>query len=163
MFLVIFVSAVTLDTDIILNTTSSNSSMTFSFPVTVNEVQVNNNSIFMHSLSYTIGGTKYLCGLLTHTIENSNLDSVDFNCSKSGQGLSYKIPGPPEIKKLAEAKLVNKTIIEDIIIKGKSKRGILYILLTVGGFYFIFGGRVIKKSEKKEKDDKVPKLTKNEK
>jgi len=99
--LIPFVSAqfYILDEETIINTTVSNSSMTFSTRVFTNKITVENDSITLDYVAYNIGGVEYFCDSKTFITPNSNLDSADFGCpivtgqSNPGSGAtSYDLP-----------------------------------------------------------------------
>ena len=74
------VSAVTLDDTTVLNTTQSNSSITFnSYTVTALNVTVNPTSIVIEGANFTDGtGWFSICPTITHNTENTNYDSGQF-------------------------------------------------------------------------------------
>jgi len=94
-FLIPLISSITLDNETILNTTVSNSSMTFSVTVIVDSVKVNPTYIYLENVA-TPSGT---CSYINHSISNSNLDSADFGCEGSvnngnGNNGNGYTPGP---------------------------------------------------------------------
>jgi len=80
-FIFPFVSGVTLDSTTVLNTTVSNSSMTFSITVTVSEITIEPTYIYLTDVSYVQGGVTKTCATLTHSQENTVLDSANFPCN----------------------------------------------------------------------------------
>ncbi len=74
-----------------LNTTVSKSSITFSIPVEINWMRIQENSIYLSYVVYEVEGIVKICKYIEHTKSNSNLDSADFNCPEPGSGLSQEI------------------------------------------------------------------------
>ncbi len=95
-------SAVTFNPGTVLNTTSSNSSMTFSFTVNATNLTINPTSIYLKTVSYVRDGEIKTCSFINHTAKNTNLASADFGCtgpsdivvSPSGGGGGTTISGP---------------------------------------------------------------------
>lgn len=76
-----FVSAVTFDDTVVLNTTDSNSSVTFSVEVNVTNVTVESTYVYLYNVSYLNAAGFYDCGNVNHSDVNVVLDSADFNCT----------------------------------------------------------------------------------
>lgn len=95
-------SAITFNPGTVLNTTSSNSSMTFSFTVNATNLTINPTSIYLKTVSYVRDGEIKTCSFINHTVKNTNLASADFGCTgpsdiaapPSGGGGSTTTPGP---------------------------------------------------------------------
>ena len=94
-FLVLpLVNAVDLNTGTVFNTTSSNSSMTFTRNTTAEEIRITSTKLFLQNYVDPNGKT---CDI-THTAENTNIDSATFNCTPTtGGGGTGKIPFLNEI------------------------------------------------------------------
>lgn len=73
------VTAVEFNTDVILNTTVSNSSITFSFGVNITSIVINSGEINLTNVTYNDGSLRS-CNINFST-DNTNLDSADFNCA----------------------------------------------------------------------------------
>jgi hypothetical protein len=82
-FILSFASAITLDSTTVLNTTVSNSSMTFSIEVTASEITIEPTYIYLTSVSYVQDGTTKTCSTLNHSTANTVLDSANFPCTES--------------------------------------------------------------------------------
>lgn len=80
-FLISFASAVTFDNTIILNTTSSNSSVTFSLEVNATNITIESTYIYLYNASFTNATGFYDCGEINHSETNTVLDSADFVCN----------------------------------------------------------------------------------
>ena len=74
-------STITFNPGTVLNTTSSNSSMTFSFTVNATNLTINPTSIYLEGISYISGGEIKTCTSINHTAKNTNLASADFGCT----------------------------------------------------------------------------------
>jgi hypothetical protein len=74
------INAAYLDIGTVLNTSSSNSSMTFSINVTVNLARVELTSIFLETVWYIQNHSTRFCEYINFTTPNVNLDSKDFGC-----------------------------------------------------------------------------------
>ncbi len=87
LFLIFFLLVIPLTSTIIfnpgtvLNTTSSNSSMTFSFTVNATNLTINPTSIYLKTVSYVRDGEIKTCSFINHTAKNTNLASADFGCT----------------------------------------------------------------------------------
>lgn len=75
------VGAVTIESGTVLNASSSNSSVTFSFDVNVTNFTVEPSYVLLYGINYTNSTGKYICEDVNHSIPNSSLDSSRFNCS----------------------------------------------------------------------------------
>jgi len=82
-FLISFAGAVTLDNTVVLNTTSSNSSVTFSFNVNVTNITIELIYVYLYNVSFTNVTGFYDCGEINHSDANTVLDSADFDCNFS--------------------------------------------------------------------------------
>jgi len=80
-FLVSFVGAVTFDSSVVLNTSSSNSSVTFSVSVNITNITVESSYVYLYNVSFVNASGFYDCGDINHSDENSVLDSADFSCN----------------------------------------------------------------------------------
>jgi len=78
--------ALTINSGVVLNTSSSNSSVTFSFDVNVSNFSVNPNSILIYGISFTNSTGTYSCEDINHSTSNLNLDSSQFSCSEGSGG-----------------------------------------------------------------------------
>lgn len=74
-------SAITFNPGTVLNTTSSNSSMTFSFTVNAINLTINPTSIYLKTVSYVRDGEIKTCSFINHTAKNTNFASADFGCT----------------------------------------------------------------------------------
>lgn len=72
-----FVSAVTINQGVVLNTTSSNSSVTFSFDVNASNFTIEPTYILLYGVNFTNSTGTYTCDV-NHSTPNSNLDSAQF-------------------------------------------------------------------------------------
>ncbi len=81
LFFLPFIASFTLDSTTVLNTTVSNSSITFSITITVSEVTVEPTYIYLTSVLYTQDGETHTCATLNHSEANTVLDSADFPCN----------------------------------------------------------------------------------
>ena len=86
LFLLPFVNALTLGIGTVLNTTSSNSSMTFSFNVSVQNVTIESNSVYLYWVIYTESGVDKFCPSINFSTPNSNKDSSEFKCPLTPSG-----------------------------------------------------------------------------
>jgi len=86
-FLIPLTSAVFIDTDVLLNTSVSNSSITFSVPVTADRIEISSTYIYLMNVTTPDG----FCDLINHSEENSNLDSADFQCTGEINNNDYEI------------------------------------------------------------------------
>ena len=73
-----FITSFTLDSANILNTTVSNSSMTFSITITLSEAVIEPTYIYLTGVSYVQGGVTKTCTTLNHSTANTVLDSANF-------------------------------------------------------------------------------------
>ena len=80
-FILSFASAITLDSTAVLNTTVSNSSITFSIEVTASEITIEPTYIYLTDVSYIQGGVTKTCATLNHSTANTVLDSANFPCT----------------------------------------------------------------------------------
>lgn len=76
-----FVNAITINQGVVLNTTSSNSSVTFSFDVNATNVTIDSSYVFLYNVSFTNLTGFYDCGEINHSDVNSVLDSLEFVCN----------------------------------------------------------------------------------
>lgn len=81
LFLISFTSAITLDNNLVLNTTLSNSSITFSSDFNVTNLTIDPSYILLSNLSFTNLTGFYDCGDINHSDENTILDSSEFVCN----------------------------------------------------------------------------------
>jgi len=81
-FLISLVGAVNIDTTTIMNTSVSNSSITFSVSITSDNIIIESTSINITNATYTTDVLRS-CDIYWDTI-NSNLDSADFGCAPAG-------------------------------------------------------------------------------
>lgn len=102
LFLSALGSALSFDSGTILNTSVSNSSITFSIPVTADTLTIEPNYIYLTNVQYLSGGYNYQCSTLNHSIQNSVLDSANFSCicincggTSSGGGSGSDAGGSP--------------------------------------------------------------------
>lgn len=86
LFLLPFINTLTLAPDVILNTTSSNTSVTFSFNVSVRNVTIESNSIYLYWVIYTESGVDKFCPSINFSTPNSNTDSSEFKCPLTPSG-----------------------------------------------------------------------------
>lgn len=91
------VSALTLSPGTILNTSSSNSSMTFSFNVNVKNVTINPNSIFLYWVTYTENGENKFSPSINFSDPNSNKDSSQFGSPLTDYGGGWVGEGTEEV------------------------------------------------------------------
>jgi len=82
-FLFGFVGAVTLNQGIVLNTTTSNSSINFSFSINTSNFTIESNYVLLYGINFTNSTGTYTCDDVNHSESNSLLDSSDFTCSIS--------------------------------------------------------------------------------
>ena len=82
LFLISLVGAINIDTTTIMNTSISNSSMTFSIEITADTIIIEPTNINITNATYNLGGLRS-CNIYWDT-ENTNLDSADFGCSLIG-------------------------------------------------------------------------------
>lgn len=139
-FLISFVNTVSLDTDTILNTTVSNSSMTFTIPANVRNLTVENNSIYLYWVTYTQEGISKFCTSINHTDNNTNLDSADFNCTAEITGIGAGTgAGSTTIEKeeivediIEEKKGIKEHILNNLILYLIIVLGIIFLILNIG-------------------------------
>ncbi|MBW2984115.1 PGF-pre-PGF domain-containing protein [Candidatus Woesearchaeota archaeon] len=84
------VSAVSINQGVILNTTSSNSSVTFSFNINASNFTVESSYILLNGINFTNSTGTYTCDDVNHSTTNSNLDSSQFTCT-----LQSSVSDPP--------------------------------------------------------------------
>ncbi len=75
------VTALTINSDVVLNTTSSNSSATFSFNINAINFTVEPNSLLIYGINFTNNTGTYTCNDVNYSVPNSNIDSSEFNCA----------------------------------------------------------------------------------
>ncbi len=75
--------AVTIEENAILNTSVSNSSVTFSVETSFSEIVVERTYIYMEGISYN-DGSQESCASYNHTAENTNIDSASL-CPPAGE------------------------------------------------------------------------------
>jgi PGF-pre-PGF domain-containing protein len=76
-----FISAVAINNGTVFNTTSSNSSITFSFNINASNFTIENNYVLLYGINFTNSTGTYTCDDVNHSIANSNLDSSGFTCT----------------------------------------------------------------------------------
>jgi PGF-pre-PGF domain-containing protein len=76
-----FISAVAINNGTVFNTTSSNSSVTFSFNINASNFTIENNYILLYGINFTNSTGTYTCDDVNHSTANSNLDSSGFTCT----------------------------------------------------------------------------------
>lgn len=86
------VSAVTINQGTVLNTTSSNSSITFSFNINVSNFTIESNYILLYEINFTNSTGTYTCDV-NHSTSNSNLDSSQFCPRQSTSQVTGSVGG----------------------------------------------------------------------
>jgi len=118
------ISSVSLNPNTILNTTISNSSVTFSFNVNITNITINNNAIYMVNVNYTKDDVWEFCDFINYSVENSNLDSANFPCGTEDVEVSG-VSGEGAVLRRIDK------------FKDKIKKNFLFIiLLIIVGFYY---------------------------
>lgn len=73
--------AITFENNTILNTSISNSSITFSFKVEVTNVTIEPNYVYLQGITFDNITGNFTCNDVNQTTQNSNIDSSEFICS----------------------------------------------------------------------------------
>ena len=87
------VNAVSINNGTVLNTSISNSSVTFSFDINTSNFTVESSSVLLYGINFANSTGMYTCDDVNHSIENSNLDSSEFNCALQSSGSESSNPG----------------------------------------------------------------------
>lgn len=81
LFFFSFVSSVTLNQGIVLNSSVSNSSVNFSFSINLTNFTIESNYVSLIGINFTNSTGTYSCEDVNHSTANSIVDSSEFNCS----------------------------------------------------------------------------------
>ena len=73
-------TGVSINSGTVLNTSISNSSITFSFNVNVNNFTVESGSVLIYGINFVNQSGTYICNDVNHSIANSSIDSSQFIC-----------------------------------------------------------------------------------
>lgn len=87
-FLIHNASSASIGQGTILNTTQSNSSVTFSFGINLTELTINTTGVFLTNVNFTLAGISYQCNVSQISL-NDNMDSSEFcqvTTAPSGSG-----------------------------------------------------------------------------
>jgi len=77
------INAMIINTGTTLNTSSSNSSVNFSFSINASNFSIESNYVALYGINFTNSTGTYTCDDVNHSESNSLLDSSDFTCSTS--------------------------------------------------------------------------------
>ena len=80
------VAGISINSGVVLNATSLNSSITFSFNITATNFTIEPGYVLIYGISFTNSTGNYLCNNVNHSTANSNLDSSQFNCTLQSAG-----------------------------------------------------------------------------
>ena len=75
------VMALTIGSGVVLNTTSSNSSITFGFNIAVTNFTVESGSVGIYGITFSNSTGTYTCNDVNNSVPNLNIDSSEFNCA----------------------------------------------------------------------------------
>ncbi|MDP3989814.1 MAG: hypothetical protein Q8Q01_01265 [archaeon] len=75
------VMALTINSGVVLNTTSSNSSVIFSFNINSTNFTIEPSYILIYGINFVNNTGTYTCDDVNYSAPNSNLDSSEFNCA----------------------------------------------------------------------------------
>ena len=103
------VSAITLSSGTVLNTTSSKTSATFSITITAQNITINPNSIYLYFIIYTQNNDTKFCVFKNLTTPNSNTDSSAFGCTGTAPSTAGGGGTGQEVLPLAPCTLQNIT------------------------------------------------------
>ena len=79
-------AGVSINSGTVLNTSISNSSITFSFNVNVNNFTVEPVSVLLYGISFVNQSGTYICNDVNHSIANASIDSSQFICFLQSSG-----------------------------------------------------------------------------
>src|SRR3989344_3515923 len=87
------VMALTINSGVVLNTTSSNSSITFSFNITAINFTVESGSVLIYGVAFSNSTGTYTCNDVNNSVPNSNIDSSGFSCTLQTSDSGSSNPG----------------------------------------------------------------------
>ena len=115
--------------------------MTFTIPVNVRNLTVENTSVYLYWVTYTQDGVYKFCTSINHTENNTNLDSANFGCAADigtiGAGAGAEYTTTEEEEKIEEEITEKKKGIKEHI----SDNLLLYLIIFLVIVFLILKSR----------------------